>query len=116
MPDGKKPRNVLPVLNSILPYHPDTIPFDDSGRYKSQVLPKFDYTLTVFRKANDYFNEVKTFDMVLIGRHILEVQPLASRWLWIAAAVNKDKRISVQDMLEIMKLILGAINEWAALN
>lgn len=113
-PNDKKVTNVFLVINSILPNHPDTIPVDDSGRYTFHALPNFDYTITVFRNADDYLNGVTTLDMVLIGRHILGVQPLASRWQWTAADVNNDKRISVLDMVEIRKLILGAINKWAA--
>lgn len=114
MPNDKKVTNVFSVINSILPNHPDTMPVDNSGRFTFQVPPDLDYTITIFRDANDYLNGVSTLDMVLIGRHILGVQPLASRWQWTAADVNNDKRISVLDMVDMRKLILGAINKWAA--
>ena len=114
MPNGKAVTNVFPVINSAMAGHPDTIPTTNTGYYEFQVMPGLDYTVNVFRDVQDYLNGVSTLDMVLIGRHIIGVSPFQSRWQLVASDVNNDKRISVLDMIEIRKLILGATEQWTA--
>lgn len=114
MPNGKAVTNTFPVINSAMAGHPDTVPTTNTGQYEFQVLRGLDYTVSVFRNVQDYLNGVTTLDMVLIGRHIIGVQPFQSRWQLVASDVNNDKRISVLDMIEIRKLILGASDQWAA--
>lgn len=56
-------------------------------------------------------NGVTTFDMVLIARHILGLEPLNSPYKQIAADVNKSNSITTFDIVEIRKLILGIYSE-----
>ncbi len=65
-----------------------------------------DYTLTPF-KDDEHLNGVSTFDLVLISRHILGLQPLNSPYKLIAADANKNNSITTFDIVELRKLILG---------
>jgi hypothetical protein len=73
-----------------------------------QILPLAigDYILTPF-KDDEHLNGVSTFDLVLISRHILGLQPLNSPYKLIAADANKSNSITTFDIVELRKLILG---------
>ncbi|MEZ4910576.1 MAG: cohesin domain-containing protein [Saprospiraceae bacterium] len=58
-------------------------------------------------KNDDWKNGVSTLDLVLIQRHILNVEAIASPYRLIAADANKDKKITVLDLSDLRKLILG---------
>ncbi len=57
-------------------------------------------------KDGDYLNGVTTFDLVLMSKHILNVQTLNTPYKMIAADVNKSGTITTFDMVELRKLIL----------
>ena len=86
----------------------DSVLSDNNGIYSfNAVSPNGDFTLSA-----DYLGEssiednVTTFDMVLITRHILGQELLASPYLWIAADVNDSGTISTLDLVAIRKVIL----------
>lgn len=58
-------------------------------------------------KSDNPLNGVSTFDLVLISRHILGIQPLTSPYKIIAADANKSNSVSTFDIVELRKLILG---------
>ena len=58
-------------------------------------------------KDDNHINGVTTFDLVLISKHILGVEPLNSPFKMIAADANKSGSITTFDIVEIRKLILG---------
>lgn len=58
-------------------------------------------------KNDDPMNGVSTLDLVIIQRHILGIEKLNSPYKQIAADANRDNKISVSDLSEIRKLILG---------
>ena len=62
---------------------------------------------------NDNFNNgITTLDMVLILKHILNIAPFDSPYKYIAADVNRTNSISVADLVEIRKLILGTTSSF----
>ncbi len=64
------------------------------------------FVVTPYR--NDYhLNGVSTFDLVLINRHVLGIEPLNSPYKMIAADVNGSNSITTLDIVELRKLILG---------
>jgi Secretion system C-terminal sorting domain len=63
------------------------------------------YTVTP-SKDDDPSNGVSTFDLVLLSKHILNIQPLATPYQLIAADINKSGTITTFDMVELRKLIL----------
>jgi hypothetical protein len=50
---------------------------------------------------------VTTYDLVIISKYILAVQPFQSVYQAIAADVNKSNSVTTGDVIEIRKLILG---------
>jgi len=64
------------------------------------------FTLTPTKNDNP-LNGVSTFDLVLISKHILGIEPLNSPYKMIAADANKSNSITTFDIVEFRKLILG---------
>ena len=58
-------------------------------------------------KKDNYSNGITTLDMVLILKHILNIQAFDSPYQSIAADVNKSNSISAADLVSIRKVILG---------
>ncbi len=63
------------------------------------------YKVTPFKNDNPS-NGVSTFDLVLMSKHILGVQALASPYQLLAADINHSNTITTADMVELRKLIL----------
>jgi hypothetical protein len=63
------------------------------------------YKVTPFKNDNPS-NGVSTFDLVLMSKHILGVQKLASPYQLLAADINHSNTITTADMVELRKLIL----------
>jgi hypothetical protein len=62
-------------------------------------------------KDENPLNGVTTYDLVLISKHILGIQPLGSPYKMIAADANKSNSITTFDIVELRKLILGVYQE-----
>ncbi|MEL7221850.1 MAG: hypothetical protein AAGJ93_11055, partial [Bacteroidota bacterium] len=76
------------------------------GEYNLQNL-SIDADLSIIPYLNnDPLNGVTTFDLVLIAKHILGVQPLDNPYKMIAADANGSGSVSTLDMIIIRKLIL----------
>ena len=72
-----------------------------------------DYILAP-EKDDNPLNGVTTYDLVLISKHILGLEPLNSPYKMIAADANKSGSITTFDIVELRKLILGIYNELPA--
>ncbi|MBV6442789.1 MAG: hypothetical protein EPGJADBJ_04515 [Saprospiraceae bacterium] len=85
---------------------------DDQGAYQftNAVDVNANYTVTPTNDVNP-LNGVSTYDLVLISKHILGLEPLGSPYKMIAADANKSNSITTFDIVEIRKLILGIYNE-----
>ena len=59
------------------------------------------------RRNDDPLNGVSTFDLVLINKHILGIEALASPYKIIAADANNSNSVSTFDIVTLRKLILG---------
>ncbi|MBK6994679.1 MAG: T9SS type A sorting domain-containing protein [Lewinellaceae bacterium] len=81
---------------------------DQEGQYTfSNAVPMHaDYTITPTKDDNP-LNGVTTYDLVLISKHILGVEPFTSPYKMIAADANRSGSITTFDMVELRKLILG---------
>jgi photosystem II stability/assembly factor-like uncharacterized protein len=64
------------------------------------------YTLTPSRNDNP-LNGLTTYDLVLISKHILALEPLNSPYKIIAADANRSGSITTFDIVQLRKLILG---------
>ena len=66
------------------------------------------YTLTPVRDT-DILNGITTFDIALMSRHALDIEPFTSPYKLIAGDVNKDGTIDAIDMVTTRKLVLRQI-------
>lgn len=62
-------------------------------------------------KDNDPLNGVSTFDLVLINKHILGTDPLGSPYKIIAADANSSGFVTLADLIDFRKLILGIFSD-----
>ncbi|NVN95784.1 MAG: T9SS type A sorting domain-containing protein [Bacteroidetes bacterium] len=85
----------------------DSVITSTNGIYNFNVLQGNSYTITP-SKGNDIsaLSGLSTLDLILIQRHILNIQPLNSAYKVIAADVNQSGNISTMDILLIKSLIL----------
>ncbi len=88
---------------------------DQDGQYSfNDAVPMHsDYTITPTKDDNP-INGVTTYDLVLISKHILGIQPFTSPYKMIAADANKSGSITTFDIVELRKLILGIYNDLPA--
>ncbi len=85
---------------------------DASGDYAFNSVAFYDeYTIDPSRHT-DPMNGVSTLDLVLIQKHILNLQTLDSPYKLIAADINNSGNISAMDLIELRKLILGIYTEY----
>lgn len=84
----------------------------EEGRFNfSNAIPMAgDYTLTPELDETP-LNGVSTYDLVLISKHILGLEPLSSTYKMIAADANRSGSITTFDIVELRKLILGIYTE-----
>ncbi len=85
---------------------------DETGTVFFEALPdstEFGLSCT---KNSGVSNGVTTLDMILISRHILGLEPIASPYTMIAADVNRSGSITGFDIVIIRNLILGLITEF----
>ncbi len=68
------------------------------------------YTVTPLKNDNP-LNGVTTYDLVLISKHILGIEPFSTPYEMIAADANKSGSITTFDNVEFRKLILGIYND-----
>lgn len=74
----------------------------------SNLSLSYDYTLTPNYNMAP-MNGVTTYDLVLMTRHILNIEPLNSPYKIIAADVNKNGSVTTADVVELRKLILQLV-------
>lgn len=79
---------------------------DSQGAFDFSVPTSSSYSVTPFRNS-DPLNGVSTFDLLLINKHVLGLDPLSSPYKIIAADANKSNTVTTFDIVEFRKLILG---------
>jgi hypothetical protein len=87
---------------------PSGVLSDEWGEYSLEVEAGLDYTIAPYLDE-DPLSGVSTYDLVLISRHILGVDPLQSPYQIIAADVNRSGSVTTLDMVILQKLILQLI-------
>lgn len=78
----------------------------ESSNFQFSDLPSGDSYRVKPERNTDVTNGVTTFDIALMSKHILDIQPLQSPYQLIAADVNRDGQIDGVDMLLTRNLIL----------
>jgi len=82
-----------------------------SGSYNFNAIPLASNSTVTPAKDDNPLNGVSTYDLVLISKHILGIEPLNSPYKMIAADANKSNSITTFDIVELRKLILGIYTE-----
>ncbi len=80
---------------------------DNNGQYAFTSLPENASYIVTPKKDINYMDGVSTLDLVLIQRHILNIESFTSPYKYFAADVNKDNNVTVGDLSALRKLILG---------
>ncbi|MBK7869756.1 MAG: T9SS type A sorting domain-containing protein [Saprospiraceae bacterium] len=84
------------------------------GTYSFTELDEgYDYTVTPYLDTL-HRNGVNTVDLIIITKHILGVQYMESPYTIIAADVNNSKSVSILDIIQMRKIILGIDLEFPA--
>lgn len=80
---------------------------NDNGGYLFEAVEiGYDYSITP-NKNNDHLEGISTFDLIMISKHILNVEKLNSPYKIIAADVNNSGTVTTSDMIALRKIILG---------
>jgi hypothetical protein len=77
------------------------------GLFKiSGLEPGFDYS--IYPELNKFpLNGVSTYDILLLQKHLINARSITNPYELIAADVNKSGNISISDVLQLRRLILG---------
>lgn len=102
--------NVTVTIDANITEYPVSVTTPTNGTFEKSVPNGIDYEVTA-SKGGDYMNGVSTLDLVMIQRHILDIERLGTPYKLIAADVNNDGKVSSNDLIELRKLILGIYNE-----
>ena len=79
----------------------------NQGLFKFNEIPSGkDYTLLPILDINP-LNGISTLDLIKLQHHITGRKPILDPYQLIAADVNNSKSISIADLIELKKLILG---------
>lgn len=82
---------------------------DSLGHFTFSDIPTGSYQLKPENNAK-WLNGVTTFDLLLISRHILGIQPLTTPYKMLAADANHSGSITAFDIIQLRKVILGLID------
>lgn len=103
--------NVRVAISGVLA---DTVTTDGQGNYAFQSLaPGANYVVTPLTKGSP-LNGVDAYDLILISRHILNLEPLTPAWKIIAGDVNESGSLTTFDNVESRKVILGTLPSFAS--
>jgi hypothetical protein len=88
---------------------PQAFTTDSTGMYAFEDMPaNYSYTLTPRRDGDD-LNGISTYDVALLNKHILGIEPLDSPYKRIAADVNNSGSISTLDVIQLRRVLLGIL-------
>ena len=63
-------------------------------------------------KLTGLLEGVTTWDIVQIRKHVLNVDAFVDPYLWVAADINNDNKVSTFDILNLRQAILGVTSEF----
>ncbi len=77
----------------------------ETGTYEFELPVQENYEIVATR--NDHpLNGITTYDLVLLGQHLLEINTLESPYQLIAADVNNSGSVTALDMIALRRMIL----------
>ncbi len=89
---------------------------DAFGKYIETEIPEAANYVVKPRHNERSLNGVNTIDVLKAQRHILGLEPLGTPYQQIAADVNNSRSITSSDIVEMRRLILGAIDTFNKVN
>jgi hypothetical protein len=85
---------------------------DGNGAYSFANVPELqNATYTLRPSKSDLSGGLSTFDLVLIAKHILGIEPFLCDWQLIAADINCNGSITSFDIVTARKFLLGITTE-----
>lgn len=84
---------------------------NENGIYFFEHVPEGSECEIKAYKNTGFLNGVSTVDLIHIQKHLLGIKPFNSPYKFIAADANKSNSISIKDILDLRKLILGIYPE-----
>jgi Cohesin domain/Secretion system C-terminal sorting domain/HYR domain/Dockerin type I domain len=100
-------KNVQVILQNLNSLESISLKTDIDGSYEFGNVPENVGYKIAPTKNDDHLNGVSTLDLVLMQRHILDIEKFNTPYKFLAADINKDKKITAGDLIELRKLILG---------
>ena len=86
---------------------------NENGVYQlKSVLPGQNITL-VPDKKDDPLNGISTIDLLIIERHIKGLSMITDPFQLIAADINRSGSVTITDLIELRKMILGTITNFS---
>jgi hypothetical protein len=98
--------NVFVTVDMDANEYPKATVTNATGGYSMDILDGLPFTLNAY-KNTDHLDGVSTLDLVMIQRHLLDIQMFNNPYQYIAADANNDGRITASDLTDIRRLILG---------
>lgn len=62
---------------------------------------------TIRAAKDNYLDGINQEDFTLLSKHLNGTQPFTEPWQWVAADVNQDNHVTVEDSIMLRQLILG---------
>jgi len=84
----------------------ETVYTEDDGKYEIIDLAINQNYTVMPQKVEHPLNGLTTYDILLIGKHIMGIEEFDSPYKVIAADINKSGTITTADMVELRKMIL----------
>lgn len=88
---------------------------DTFGRFQFDDVPTGNSYFLQPQNDENWLNGVTTYDLVLISKHILGIEPFDSPYKTIAADANHSGSVTTFDIVQLRQLILG-INDYVPNN
>ena len=79
---------------------------DENGLISTSISDSDEYYVTLFKEAK-LAKEVTTNDLTMLQKHILGFKLFTSPYQYLAADLNGDKKLDIEDMTLMRKLILN---------
>lgn len=91
---------------------PNSLFTSGSGEFQFEGVPVCTAaSLRPRRDGDGWLNGVSVQDIVIISRHILDIQDITSPYALLAADANLDGNVNVLDIIAIRRLILGLASD-----
>jgi len=85
---------------------------EEDGSFEFSVIDNQTYQIAP-KRNDDPLNGITTMDLIMIGRHVLDIDLLSSPYQLIAADVNNSGSVTALDMIELRRMILHIDEEFS---